>query len=388
MKHILLTISSLRLWWWAERVATTLWTELNQHSDYDLKYLTFYNVETKYDHLWEEICLHERLSSNIFINIYKLFRRAYQIKKHCREYDIDTSLSFMFEENFSNILSKLLFGNQAKIVISVRNAVNVQSKPYRRLIKLLYKYADMVTTIVEEQRQTLIQDYNVTKQQSKAIPNMIYSKKINHCKNESLWKYQHLFDQWIFTFINIGRLVYQKNQALLIDAFKSFYDQHPQSQLLILWEWDLRPDLESQIWDHPDIHLLWNQSNPYKFLKHADCFVFTSRYEWFGIVLIEAMQCWLPVISSDCATWPKEILWKHVKNFEPVTTTTQADYGVLVPIEDKSSLLQAMTMLYKDENLRNSYVQKSPTRAKDFELDTIIKQREVVLLSKASSSKK
>lgn len=378
MKNILIVIASLRHGGWAEKVASTIGTRLSQNW-YTIHYLTFYDVDHRYDFEWTEICLNEKLSRNPLINIWKLFRRAWKIKQTCKKLWIDTSVSFMEEANFSNILSKRLFLNTSKVIISIHNSINTRWTLYNNLARLLYRHTDRIITIVAEDKQNLIHNYRIKPDKIVVINNTIATHTIEKKSHEPLREYQHLFDQWIFTFINIGRLTHQKNQALLIDAFKSFYDQYPQSQLLILWEWELRPDLESQIWDHPDIHLLWNQSNPYKFLKHADCFVLSSRHEWMPVVLLEALACGLPIISSDCPTWPKEILWKHVDNFEPVTTTTQADYGVLVPIEDKSSLLQAMTILYKDENLRNSYAQKSLTRAKDFELDTIIKQRETIL---------
>jgi glycosyltransferase involved in cell wall biosynthesis len=39
-----------------------------------------------------------------------------------------------------------------------------------------------------------------------------------------------------------------------------------------------------------------------------DYFLFPSLFEWFWIVLIEAMSHWIPAISFDCNYWPREIL--------------------------------------------------------------------------------
>ena len=373
MKRILFVISLLKVWWWAEKICATIWTKLYEKW-YDVHYLTFYDYpkEELYPFKGRYFSLKEKLSFNIFVQLFKLFKRAWQVKKYCKKNNIDVCISFMEESNFSNIISKF-FWNRSKTIVSVRQSVNAWGKLYKFLIKILYNFADKIITIVKEEKENLVKNYWIKKEKIKAIYNTIDVQKINLLKKEDIdEKDKKYFNNWKFTFLNIWRLTYQKNQELLINVFKKFNEKYKNSQLIILWEWELRKELENQIWDNKNIHLLWLKKNPYKYMYNSDCFVFSSRYEWFGIVLIEAMACWLPIISTDCSTWPKEILRKDIQSFEPVKSMEEVDYGILVPVNNEEELFKAMEKMYLDEELRKKYGEKGIERASKFDLGKIV----------------
>jgi glycosyltransferase involved in cell wall biosynthesis len=78
-----------------------------------------------------------------------------------------------------------------------------------------------------------------------------------------------------------------------------------------------------------DVELLGFASNPYAYMRRAAGVVLSSRYEGFGNVLVEAMACGTPVVSTDCLSGPSEILMR-------------GRYGPLVPVGDESGLADAM----------------------------------------------
>ena len=181
-----------------------------------------------------------------------------------------------------------------------------------------------------------------------------------------------------FTFITIGRLDSGKNHVLMIEAMQDI-----DAKLYIIGDGELRKNLELKI-EHlklkDKVILLGRQKNPYKYLAQADCFLFTSNYEGFPNVLLEALACGLPIISTDCQSGPREILAPHSDiRFQLKDKIELAEYGILVPVKNIQKLKEAMKLIIQDEVLRKSYKAKAKKRAEDFAIDKLIKKYEEIL---------
>ena len=101
--------------------------------------------------------------------------------------------------------------------------------------------------------------------------------------------------------VNVGQLIYQKNQELLIEAFALFVKNKPQYRLVILGEGSQRSKLETLIerLGLQDMVLLPGiKKNVAEFMGSSDLFILSSRFEGFPIVAIEALACGLPIIST------------------------------------------------------------------------------------------
>jgi glycosyltransferase involved in cell wall biosynthesis len=101
---------------------------------------------------------------------------------------------------------------------------------------------------------------------------------------------------------------------------------------LILGEGKERPLLEELIkklgLEH-DVRLPGFVMNPYAYMARASLFVLSSRWEGLPTVLIEALCCGTPVVSTDCPSGPREIL-------------RDGQYGQLVPVGDVEELARAI----------------------------------------------
>ncbi len=134
--------------------------------------------------------------------------------------------------------------------------------------------------------------------------------------------------------VGAGRLVAQKNFALLIDAFARLRARRA-ARLVILGEGPLRGALEARVRAlglAADVVLPGFVDNPFAWFARAGAFVLSSDYEAFGLVVAEALACGCPVVSTDCAWGPAEIL-------------AGGRYGRLVPMADPDALAAAIAEL-------------------------------------------
>lgn len=105
-----------------------------------------------------------------------------------------------------------------------------------------------------------------------------------------------------FLFLNIGRLTQAKNQVELVEAFARLKEQYLNIKLIIVGEGKLRESIEKKISElqmEDSVLLAGEQWNVVDYYNAADCFVLSSAWEGFGIVLVEAMACQLPVITTN-----------------------------------------------------------------------------------------
>ena len=129
--------------------------------------------------------------------------------------------------------------------------------------------------------------------------------------------------------LGAGRLVPQKDFPTLIDAFQRIRASRP-CRLVILGEGPLRAELEARIAGFGLSHCVslpgWVE-NPFAFMARAALFVLSSCYEGLPTVLIEALACGCPAVSTDCPAGPSEIL---------------EDPALLAPVGNPEALAQVM----------------------------------------------
>lgn len=161
--------------------------------------------------------------------------------------------------------------------------------------------------------------------------------------------------------IAVGRYVYQKGFDLLLLAWAKVEKQHPDWELAIYGMGDRTPyeQLMDQLQiDRSRCHLNGSTSDIKKEYLNSSLFVFSSRFEGFGMVLIESMACGLPVISFDCPCGPKDIV-RHNED------------GLLVPSGNIDSLADAMQQLMSNDQKRQQMASAALVNVRRFQLDEI-----------------
>ena len=161
-----------------------------------------------------------------------------------------------------------------------------------------------------------------------------------------------------------GRLNYQKGFDLLIEAFSLIADQCPEWHIDIFGSGDeeqaLRKQLsqkglEQRIFIHPASDHIFDE------FQNSDFFVFSSRFEGWGLVLVEAMSCGIPAVSYRCDYGPEDII------------TDQID-GLLVTNGDINELSEKILWMIKHPEERLTMGKEARHTARKFLKEKVIQQ--------------
>ena len=161
-----------------------------------------------------------------------------------------------------------------------------------------------------------------------------------------------------------GRLTYQKGFDRMIPAFAPVARRHPDWKLRIYGSGKKRGQLQRLILEHDlynHVFLMGPTDRLGEELSKGALFALTSRYEGFGMVLIEAMSKGLGVVSFDCPRGPSEII-------------SPGRDGILVPEGDIAGFSDALLEVIEDEDKRRRFGRAALEKAKDYDIAVIGRQ--------------
>lgn len=195
----------------------------------------------------------------------------------------------------------------AKVIIESHLFFNYHFVPngfFERIIQLMYspmkglRQADLLITLTEGDKSCWIK-HGI--QNATVVPNPLPFSPQNLDKRQAQEG----------RILYVGRLDKQKRVDRLIDAFALLADKYPVWTIDIFGEGTCQTQLEKQV-----KHL--KLADRIRFHGPTNCvieeyqqsqfFVLCSDYEGFGLVLIEAMACGIPVVSTDCPFGPSDII--------------------------------------------------------------------------------
>ena len=164
--------------------------------------------------------------------------------------------------------------------------------------------------------------------------------------------------------ICVGRLDTQKGFDYLVKAWQLIAYKFDSWKVDIFGHGELEESLKKQISEShldPCIRINKPTDNIYEEYENSSIFVLSSRYEGFGLVLVEAMSCGVPCISFDCPHGPSEII-------------THGEDGLLMPLGDIGKLSEAIEwmIIHKEERQRMS--DNARQKAKQYTAEAIMPQ--------------
>ena len=207
----------------------------------------------------------------------------------------------------------------------------------RRMLRKIYARAARVLTVSTDLQQEVVDYYGLPTQQVTAMPNGLDLARIDRLAAEAC----EPLEPQRFHVVCIGRLQPQKGYPVLIDAVDDLVHHRGQNSLCVHLIGD-GPDgdalrslvAERRLTDH--VRFVGRLSNPYPMLRQAQLFCLPSLFEGMPNVVLEAMACRTPVLSTDCPTGPREVL-------------DEGRLGCLIPPGDAAALADGIESALCDD---------------------------------------
>ncbi|MCP1172640.1 MAG: glycosyltransferase family 4 protein [Ralstonia sp.] len=163
------------------------------------------------------------------------------------------------------------------------------------------------------------------------------------------------------TVLAVGRLVHAKGFDVLLNAWALVVQCIPDWKLMIVGEGPERSALEAlrdQLGLRTNVALPGAFSDITRAYEQASIFCLSSRYEGFGLVLIEAMAFGLPIVSTACETGPLELL-EDKRN------------AIMVAVDDHLALANALLDLISNSVETDKLARAAGEKAKLFSMEQI-----------------
>lgn len=233
---------------------------------------------------------------------------------------------------FNIMLTKYFKLRRFKVIGQEHLNFNIHPKNLQKQIKKYYKKLDLLMTLTEADTVGYIKEVPECKNKIVKVPNAVPT--LEH--SEIVEKKKQI--------IAAGRLVPQKGFDLLIKTAPKIIEKHPDWVIKIFGkgrDHEYLRDLIIENGVEKNVFLMGPSKKIEKEMQESEIYVLSSRYEGFGMVIVEAMDVRLPVVSFDCPEGPREII------------TNEKD-GILVETENLDELANQINRLIEDRELRES----------------------------------
>ncbi|HGE3333390.1 TPA: glycosyltransferase family 4 protein [Streptococcus pneumoniae] len=336
-----------------ERVAVSLANELTKKYEVHL-----IGITTKQSDLFFGINSQVKYS-NFFDHRVRLSKNILKISKMLKKYFLDNEIEVAFGIGiFSNIFLSLSGIEISTKVVLCDHTNSITAN--RELSKKVQRYvgtklADKIITLTQEDRKNYIRKYGISENRIAYIYNWKENRLSNIPYNDESTK-----------IVTVGRFDYQKGYDYLIQVAKKVLAKMPD------WTWEIygsgKQDEVDKIRDlitendlQDKLVIKGLEKNQDLIYGDKGIYVMTSRYEGLPLVLLEAQQYNLPIVSFRCPTGPSEIVEDGVN-------------GYLIDCYDTDKMSEKLLELMKNDDLRQSFSDHAKDTMDKFDKNKILNQ--------------
>lgn len=328
-----------------------------------VKYLKPFDIIDKKEKLYKK---KKNLFYKFKYNIFLIFEKKItliNLKKYLKSIKnvdvfIDFDRSLVKYRNEIKNTPKIIWIHASLNEMAKRNSINISE------MGMILKDYEKIIAICDEMKHEIISLYPFLKEKVTVIYNPFDFKKIKEKAKDregvTTEEEVMLEKEYIVSVSRIDKT--QKDFPTLLRAFK-LLEYKISENLYIVGEGDGKEELEKLI-DELElgdrIKLLGMKKNPFIWIKNSKLFVHSSKYEGFGLVLVEAMILGKPVISSDCPVGPKEIL-------------ENGKSGLLFEVGNENDLAEKLIRILNDKEFSREIRKNMEIRINIFEIHKVLK---------------
>jgi len=268
-----------------------------------------------------------------------------RLVRYLREERPDALFTTLRWNNIAALWAAALAGGPTRVVIREANMPSIDissgAHGFDRLlpeqIRSWYPRAHGIVAVSEGVARDLAAFTGLEPGRITAIHNPVDIDRVGAMASEPVAEEESAEDGWFSpgappVIVAVGRLWPQKDYSTLLRAFARLAAERP-ARLVILGEGPERPALEqlaASLGIVGRVRLPGAVSNPFAYVRRAGAFALSSAWEGFPNVLVEALACGCPVVSTDCPSGPDELL-------------EGGRWGSLVPVGDDAALARALS---------------------------------------------
>ena len=290
--------------------------------------------------------------------------RIRSLQHYIEEHHPDVILSALSYANLAAIWAKQISCFKVPVVVSERNALHTycnapaNHRKWRwrylpEVVRRTYPGADAVVAVSEHVTEELITKIGLQPGSVQTIHNPVVDDSVR-AKAAMMPDHPWFAADTVPVVLAVGRLATQKDFATLLHAFAQVRNNR-EARLVILGEGRLRKDLgklAKQLGIQADVDMPGFVENPFQYMARSSVLVSSSIFEGLPGVLIQALACGCPVVSTDCPGGSAEVL-------------ANGQYGALVDIGDAGAMARAIMAELDNPTAREILLH----RAEDFSVE-------------------
>jgi len=237
----------------------------------------------------------------------------------------------------AGVPTRMVVTEHNTLSVAIRNAVRRRRRLLPPLMRRTYPWADEIVAVSRGVADDLAETLHLDRERVRVIYNPIVNAGARERARAPLE------DPWFGpglppVILAVGGFRPQKDYATMIRAF-ALVRRQVAARLLVLGDGKGRPAVEALVAEAglgADVRLPGFVDNPLAWMRRAAVYVLSSQWEGLPTVLIEALYCGIPIVSTDCPSGPREIL-------------DGGRYGRLVPAGSPESLAEGLLAALRGE---------------------------------------